>query len=376
VRRLAPSAATSCTLTADTLTVSESPTLALPVAAGTAAAIVVPTLLAYNIAPSATFFNQATSLIGWSFVLLALAVLPGQRRVRLGGGAQALLGALAVAALSCVASMAWCGLPSSLGVSSLGMIAAAALTVIVGATLAPRDAAASFQAVCQGLALAGVLSVVVAIVQVFIPGWADGTLIAGSAIEGRATGNLRQPNHLRSLLLWSGIAVLWLAETQRLGRRIAAALLLAFVFALVLAASRTGIVGVGLLALWGVLDRRLSRFTRGALMLAPLAYLVFFGGLALWSHFSHDVFGGESRLSEAESPNSRLNIWFDTLVLIARHPWLGVGFGEFNFAWSLTPFPHRPTAFFDHTHDLPLQLAVELGLPLATLVCVLMLAAL
>ena len=48
-----------------------------------------------------------------------------------------------------------------------------------------------------------------------------------------------------------------------------------------------------------------------------------------------------------------------------------MGFGEFNFAWSLTPLPHRPVAFFDHTHNLPLQLAVELGLPLATLVLVL-----
>ncbi|TMH09429.1 MAG: polymerase, partial [Betaproteobacteria bacterium] len=66
----------------------------------------------------------------------------------------------------------------------------------------------------------------------------------------------------------------------------------------------------------------------------------------------------------------------NTLALIAQHPWLGVGFGEFNFAWSLTPFPHRPTAFFDHTHNLPLQFAVELGLPLATLVLALLLYAL
>jgi hypothetical protein len=45
-----------------------------------------------------------------------------------------------------------------------------------------------------------------------------------------------------------------------------------------------------------------------------------------------------------------------------------VGWGEFNFAWSLTPFPGRPVAFFDHTHNLPLQLAVELGIPCALLV--------
>jgi hypothetical protein len=54
--------------------------------------------------------------------------------------------------------------------------------------------------------------------------------------------------------------------------------------------------------------------------------------------------------------------------MIAREPWLGVGWGEFNFAWTLTPFPGRPVAFFDHTHNLPLQLAVELGVPLALLV--------
>jgi len=53
-----------------------------------------------------------------------------------------------------------------------------------------------------------------------------------------------------------------------------------------------------------------------------------------------------------------------------------VGFGEFNLAWSLTPFPGRPVAFFDHTHNLPLQLAVELGLPLAALVLGLLVAAL
>ena len=39
----------------------------------------------------------------------------------------------------------------------------------------------------------------------------------------------------------------------------------------------------------------------------------------------------------------------------------GVGFGEFNLAWTLSEFPSRPTAFFDHTHNLPLQLLVGAG---------------
>jgi hypothetical protein len=51
---------------------------------------------------------------------------------------------------------------------------------------------------------------------------------------------------------------------------------------------------------------------------------------------------------------------------------LGVGFGEFNFAWTLTPFPDRPIAFFDHTHNLVLQLAVELGISLSLVVIALL----
>jgi hypothetical protein len=54
--------------------------------------------------------------------------------------------------------------------------------------------------------------------------------------------------------------------------------------------------------------------------------------------------------------------------MVAREPFAGVGFGEFNLAWTLTEFPDRPVAFFDHTHNLPLQLAVELGLPAAAVI--------
>jgi hypothetical protein len=147
-------------------------------------------------------------------------------------------------------------------------------------------------------------------------------------------------------------------------------------FAVVLTASRTGVLGVGLLALWGLLDRRLSRPTRLLLLLSPLLYALGWLGLSAWAEASRHAFGGETRLAEADLSGSRFGIWANTLELIRQQPWTGVGFGEFNLAWTLTPFPGRPVAFFDHTHNLPLQLAVELGLPLATLVLAPLLAAL
>jgi hypothetical protein len=86
----------------------------------------------------------------------------------------------------------------------------------------------------------------------------------------------------------------------------------------------------------------------------------------------HGGFTGDTQLHKGDISSSRFAIWSNTLSLIAAHPWFGVGWGEFNFAWSLTRFPDRPTAFFDHTHNLPLQFLVELGIPLATLVLALL----
>jgi len=300
-----------------------------------------------------------------------VALAPAQRPGRGVWAVQAALGVMAAAALW---SWGFGGLPASLALSALGLMVAAAVMVAAGA--GARCAASAedvFALFCVAWLLAGVLNASVAVVQVFAPALTDGDWIAHSSIPGRAVGNLRQPNHLSSLLLWAGIAVVALAELRRIGPRVAAVLLALMVFGVVLTASRTGLVSVVLLALWGLADRRLSRPARGLLLAAPVAYAAAWWGMAQWAAASSHSFGGAARLAETDISGSRFGIWADTLALIRQQPWAGVGWGEFNFAWSLTPLPGRPTAFFDHTHNLPLQLAVELGLPLAALVVALLL---
>jgi O-antigen ligase len=110
---------------------------------------------------------------------------------------------------------------------------------------------------------------------------------------------------------------------------------------------------VALLALWGLADRRLSRPVRGLLLAAPLVYALAWFGMAQWAGVASTPSAAPQRLAETDISGSRFGIWANTLDLIRAHPWAGVGFGEFNFAWTLTPFPGRPTAFFDHTHNLP-----------------------
>ena len=344
-------------------------------------AATIPTLLAYHQPPSATLLNQCLAVALWGAVAALLAP------ARIAGSTAPLLAALALVAVAAASSSGLGSLPLSLALQAIGLLAAAGVMVVAGADAARRPSGpAAFAALAWALLVAGVASSGVALIQVFLPGWADSTWVAPTGLVGRAVGNLRQPNHLCSLLLWALVAAVALHELRRLPRSVLWAVAVLLVFAIELTASRTGAVGLLLLLLWGAFDRRLSPATRGLLVLTPVLYAGAYGAMAWVGELSHLAIGASARLADGgglsdltaggSSPNSRLNIARNTWALIVAQPLLGVGFGEFNFAWSITAFPGRPTAFFDHTHSLPLQLAVELGLPLAGLVLLLLLTAL
>ena len=343
---------------------ARSPWLALLAACLLAASL--PTQLAIHQPPSATLLNQCIAVALWGLVVGVLAprLLPARSSLPL-------LGALGLVALSAAGSWLWGLLPTSLALQALGLLAGAALLLLAGAAAA-RDGygPAVFAALAWGLLSAGLLGCGVALVQVFAPGWTDGEWIAHSGLAGRAVGNLRQPNHLCSLLLWALVAGVALHALRRLPGAALAVLVPVLVLCVELTASRTGAAGLALLLLWGLVDRRLPRTARLALVAAPVLYALAWALMAWWGDVSQQALGAGARLAAdgglgGDSPNARPNIWRNALLLIAANPWTGTGFGEFNLAWSMTPFVNRPTAFFDHTHNLPLQLMVELGLPLA-----------
>lgn len=180
---------------------------------------------------------------------------------------------------------------------------------------------------------------------------------------------MRQPNHLATALLCAMVMTAWLWQAGRLRAQWAIASLFTMVLAVALSASRTGALSLGVLLLWAVIDRSLPRTARWALALTPLVYIVCWASLAEYAEWQQAHFYGAERLqSQTDISSSRFAIWRNALTLVAQNPWAGVGWGNFNFAWTFTPFPDRPVAFFDHTHNLPLQLAVEIGLPATALV--------
>ena len=86
-----------------------------------------------------------------------------------------------------------------------------------------------------------------------------------------------------------------------------------------------------------------------------------------------DPFGSGAwvRLRDGDSAcASRLTLWGNVLHLIAQKPWLGWGWGELDYAHFITLYPgERFCDILDNAHNLPLHLAVELGVPAAVLLC-------
>ncbi|CAH0348020.1 PglL family O-oligosaccharyltransferase [Aquabacterium sp. CECT 9606] len=340
-------------------------------------AIVGPTLVAAHEPPSVTFYNQVLALFGWGLWTAALAgpVLRDQGLMPARGGAMwALSIMLLLNAGLALAAPFVSGLPLGLAMMGGGMALSALLVFVVAWRVGLSDRGHEvFDVFCEALAWAGVAGMVLALVQVFHPAWADGSWIAEPTMPGRAVGNLRQPNHFSTLLVWSCCATAWLGARGRWPQVLAAAAIVLMIGGVVFTASRTGTIAMFLLAVWGWRDRDLPKRLRLVLMLAPIIYGAWWAGMWQWSHMGTGVaFAAEARLHDhSDISSSRFKIWANVLDLIAMHPWTGVGYGEFNLAWTFTPFPTRPVAFFDHTHNLLLQWAVEFGVPVAVLMTVL-----
>jgi hypothetical protein len=76
------------------------------------------------------------------------------------------------------------------------------------------------------------------------------------------------------------------------------------------------------------------------------------------------------RLGGGEGCSSRLVLWSNVLHLIAQEPLAGWGWGELDFAHFTTLYGGpRFCDILDNAHNLPLHLAVELGIPAALAVC-------
>ena len=273
----------------------------------------------------------------------------------------------------------------------LTMLGAAALLLL----LALRQLTGSelARAAALGWLVAALLSSVIGLLQyfgfsaTFVP-WVNSTEL------GEAFANLRQRNQFATLTN-IGLAVLLWWTAQRPTKeadaaytahtlRVPAALwwLMAALLALgnATTSSRTGAAQLVALALcvgiWMYRDRKseVQRTTPMAWQLLLFAVAIYAAALWLLPRLAGLDAVTQGALAHFVDGNSacggRRTLWGNVLYLIAQKPWLGWGWGELSYAHYITLYPGlRFCDILDNAHDLPLQLAVELGVPVAVLLC-------
>jgi len=342
--------------------------------------VVAALLVNHPLPPIVTMANQLTAILGFGLLLL-LAPAP-RPRGSTWRAVSPLLAVLVLAATACAVSIATGGYPSPPGIGVLGLIALAAAVSLHGASAGAADPAPFLRAFAIALFVGGLCEAVVAVAQMFAYEHLDNILISVPSTRGRPGGNVGQSNQFADSMLWGLIALVPLARAwqqaggkalARAGWGLAALLML---LGVVVTGSRTAIVALVLMAVWGLADRQLARPLRIGLAVSPLLAIAMSWGAGVLTHALQIKAVLTDRSDATDVTAFRSEIWSQVLEMIRQQPWLGVGWGDFNLAWTLTPFSVRHAGLVDNAHNLPLQLAVEMGLPAALLMMVLLLAAL
>lgn len=227
--------------------------------------------------------------------------------------------------------------------------------------------------------LAATLSSLIGLVQYAGSSAAWAPLVNVTA-AGEAFGNLRQRNQFATLTNIGLVSVLaWLAmapRPQALGPRwhtpLAMVLVMLMAIANAASSSRTGLLQLGLVvvmaAVWAPWRRPA---VRSVLLLAVLAYGIAAFALPRLAGLDPGSIGIVARLQDgAPGCLSRLTLWRNVLHLIGERPWTGWGWGSLDAAHFMAVYPGtRFCDILDNAHNLPLHLAVELGIPVAVLAC-------
>ena len=343
------------------------------------ALIALPFLFPITAGPSVNVWQQLASWL----CIAALLLLTGAKYIK---PHPSVLAWLATSALF-IAAFHSPQLGTTPWLSALTVVCATGMAAFAGANLAQDDTRLQ-AALPRGLLLAGAISAVLGLLQYydlagFLHSW---TTQPG---PGRAFGNLRQRNQFASLIGMALIAALCLYATYRSGSLQRRLIWIGIVSLLLIAAaastSRTGLLEVigivGVAAFLALRERQAQRLDPTTVLRLPaplllLSWVPLYFAIAwlLPQLAGRGAVSMMQRLSDVAlaGGGSRMILWRNVLTLIAERPWTGWGWGELSYAHYMHSTLYAGPRFapiLDNAHNLPLHLAVELGIPAAALIC-------
>jgi O-antigen ligase len=247
------------------------------------------------------------------------------------------------------------------------------------AGLTKAETADIADAMAVGLLAAGLVGVVAQWTQVFrLEGDTFGLVARYSIPVGRRVwGNLNQPNHQATVEGLALAATIWLAARGRLGVAMWLVVALLLESGIVLSGSRTGLIHVGVAAVFALIaasqaggvraDSRPLRKPVG-LVCAAIAVVVMMPLLHVAIHALADAYGwslfdAAERIAAGDQVSLRGGMWQHALAMFRAHPWLGVGWGE--FAWHQFQQMDTITRTVEmtlHAHNAVLDMLAKTGL--------------
>jgi O-antigen ligase len=309
--------------------------------------------------------------------------------------------AQAVVWLACALGVAWCAktpwaLPRSamflvalatvpLAQLALGLFIYAGEAFVVAAVLIGLAAAVAVAAHSQrnwplrlgdtlfgAIAVAALANVALASLQ-WLHWDALGTLLNGDTVAGRAAANIGQANLLATLLLWGMVGVSWLHWRGHLKKPLFLGAIGIFLFGVLLTQSRTGAVGVGVLALFACRSSLAARLKlpRRTLLVMLLAFVAL---TLVWPALNNLFNKGTARsVAEAATVGKRPAIWSIMTDAVAQQPWFGYGWNQGTQAQMAVVEKHPSLHVLNqNAHNLFLDLLVWNGVPLGALLTLVM----
>ncbi|AZP10994.1 PglL family O-oligosaccharyltransferase [Undibacterium parvum] len=183
----------------------------------------------------------------------------------------------------------------------------------------------------------------------------------------RPYANVAQPNQLALLLCLGLASIWWLYQSSRLDRWTSVLLALLLLWGVALTQSRIGWIILPLFVMFCFSKRSDSKAINRyllVLLLAVYALMV----IALPTISSYLGFFSGSVQGHIGGRSERVALMQQAWYMATQHPWLGVGWFGFGPEQVKIAASFPATTYAEHSHNLVLNLAAELGFPVAIII--------
>jgi O-antigen ligase len=230
---------------------------------------------------------------------------------------------------------------------------------------AGSDKQKTYTVLACALLLGAFLSAVVAFAQAFEL-WESSAWISRMPQLRRPGGNLGQPNQLATLLLMGLASVLFLYESGKLGALASGLFALTLLAGVAATESRTGVLSFLILMLWWFAKRKSLglRLPPSVVSVAALGFLALFW---TWPLLMAAIQMTGAGAEVDTSVGARWLVWPQLIEALLQRPWWGWGLGQVAAAQNAVVHAYTRSEPFTYAHNIVLDLALGIGIPLAAL---------